>query len=173
MITGYNSVVNMLYTHSKQSLYMIDLFEKILLLKNSDIFNQINTDDLRYVADALDEEKYLSGDIVFEQDDRGDNMYVIVDGQVGISIDRDTDSYVAIMSAGECFGEMNLLDGLPRSASAIIISDATVLKLSQPKLRGLLVSYPELGLGMLKAMSLKLRSTTQMVKNNEKANNSK
>lgn len=146
---------------------MIDLFEKILLLKNSDIFNQINTDDLRYVADALDEEKYLSGDIVFEQNDRGDNMYVIVDGEVGISLNGNNGSYVTTMSAGECFGEMNLLDDLPRSASAIVVEDATVLKLSQPKFRGLLVSYPELGLGMLKAMSLKLRNTTHMIRDDK------
>jgi len=145
---------------------MIDLFEKILLLKNSDIFDQINTDDLRYIADALDEEKYLSGDIIFEQDDRGDNMYVLVDGEVGISIDGNYDYFMARITAGECFGEMNLLDDLPRSASAIVTRDATVLKLSQPKLRGLLVSYPELGLGMLKAMSLKLRKTTKLIKNN-------
>lgn len=141
-----------------------------MLLKNSDIFNQINTDDLRYVADALVEEKYLAGDIVFERDDRGDNMYVIIEGEVGISLNNNN-SYVTKMTAGECFGEMNLLDDLPRSASAIIIKDTTVLKLSQPKLRGLLVSYPELGLGMLKAMSLKLRNTTKMVRDNEQTGN--
>lgn len=165
MITGYNSVGDMPSIPSVTRSEMIDLFEKILLLKNSDIFDQINTDDLRYVADALVEEQYLSGDIVFEKDDRGDNMYVLVDGEVGISLDKGNDRFVATLSAGECFGEMNLLDDLPRSASAVVIKDTTVLKLSQPKLRGLLVSYPELGLGMLKAMSLKLRKTTQMISN--------
>ena len=148
---------------------MTDLFEKILLLKNSDIFDQVNTDDLRYVADALTEEAYLTGDIVFERNDLGDNMYVIISGEVGISLDH-TDSYVTTLGAGECFGEMNLLDDLPRSASAIVIQDTSVLKLSQAKLRGLLVSYPELGLGMLKAMSLKLRHTTTLVENNNKTN---
>lgn len=142
---------------------MIDLFEKILLLKNSDIFEQISTDDLRFVADALEERMYLMGDAVFEKDDRGDNMYVIVSGKIGISLDKNTDAYVATMSAGECFGEMNLLDDLPRSASAIVIEDATVLELSRPELRGLIMSYPELGLGMLKSISLKLRKTSEMI----------
>ena len=142
---------------------MIDLFEKILLLKNSDIFEQISTDDLRFVADALEERVYLIGDVVFEKDDRGDNMYVIVSGKIGISLDKNTDDYVATMSAGECFGEMNLLDDLPRSASAIVIEDATVLELSRPELRGLIMSYPELGLGMLKSISLKLRKTSEMI----------
>ena len=70
------------------------------------------------------------------------------------------------MSAGECFGEMNLLDDLPRSASAIVTQDSTVLKLSQPKLRGLIMSYPELGLGMLKSVSVKLRKTSKLIQNN-------
>ena len=47
--------------------------------------------------------------------------------------------------------------------SAIVIQSATVLKLSQPKLRGLIMSYPELGLGMLKSVSLKLRKTSLML----------
>lgn len=149
---------------------MINIFEKILLLKNSDIFYQVNADDLRHVADALVEENYLSGDIVFERGDRGDNMYVIIEGEIGILIEKNN-GYVTRMTAGETFGEMNLLDDLPRSASAIVIKDTSVLKLSQPKLRGLLVSYPELGLGMLKTMSLKLRSTTKMVMENDKADN--
>jgi len=144
---------------------MIDLFEKILLLKNSDIFEQISTDDLRFVADALDEQLYLKGDTVFEENDRGDNMYVIVSGEVGIALGKDKNNFIATMSAGECFGEMNLLDELPRSASAIVTQDATVLKLSQPKLRGLIMSYPELGLGMLKSVSLKLRKTSKMIQN--------
>ena len=146
---------------------MIDLFEKIILLKNSDIFHHIITDDLRYIADALIEEKYFSGDIVFEKNDRGDNMYVVVTGEVGIALNNNSDDYITTIIAGGCFGEMNLLDELPRSATAIVIEDATVLRLSQPKLRGLLVSYPELGLGMLKSMSLKLRKTSNMVNQHE------
>ena len=47
---------------------MIDLFDKILLLKNSDIFEEISTDDLRFVADALVEQHYLKGDIIFEKE---------------------------------------------------------------------------------------------------------
>ena len=140
---------------------MPDLFEKILLLKKSDIFQEINTDDLRLVADVLEEENFFKGDIIFEKDDQGDYMYVIVEGCVGVSLDKDVtaNNFVTMLGPGECFGEMNLLDELPRSASAVVVEDTGVLKLSKPRLRGLILSYPELGLGMLKALSLKLRKT--------------
>lgn len=142
---------------------MPDLFEKILLLKCSDIFDEINTEDLRYVADALEEEKYFKGDIIFEKNDRGEYMYLIIEGEVGIALEKNIDNFVATMLAGECFGEMNLLDDLPRSASAVVTQDVTLLKLSRARLRGLIMSYPELAMGMLKSLSLKLRETTKLV----------
>ncbi|MCK5003221.1 MAG: cyclic nucleotide-binding domain-containing protein [Gammaproteobacteria bacterium] len=146
---------------------MPELFEKILLLKRSDIFNEINTEDLRFVADALEEERFFEGDHIFEKNDRGEYMYLIIEGEVGIALEKNSDNFVAIMSVGECFGEMNLLDDLPRSASAVVLQDATLLKLSRARLRGLIMSYPELGLGMLKSLSLKLRETTKLISNNK------
>lgn len=144
---------------------MPDLFEKVLLLKDSGIFSEINTEDLSFVADALEEEQYFSGDRIFEKNDRGEYMYLVVDGEVGIALDKNSDDYMVRMSSGECFGEMNLLDDLPRSASAVVLKDAMLLKLSRARLRGLIMSYPELGLGMLKSLSLKLRETTRRVNN--------
>jgi CRP/FNR family cyclic AMP-dependent transcriptional regulator len=146
---------------------MPDLFEKVLLLKNSDIFNEINTEDLRFVADALEEEQYFAGDRIFEKNDRGEYMYLIAAGEVGIALEKNSHEFVVTMSAGECFGEMNLLDDLPRSASAVVIKDAALLKLSRGRLRGLIMSYPELGMGMLKSLSLRLRETTRRVTGNK------
>lgn len=144
---------------------MPDLFEKIILLKKSDIFNEINTDDLRFVADALEEAEYFKGDRIFEKNDMGDCMYVVLSGVIGISLDKDSgdDEFIAMVREGECFGEMNLIDDLPRSASAVVVEDAKVLMLSKFRLRGLMMSYPDLGMGMLKALSLKLRRTTQLI----------
>jgi CRP-like cAMP-binding protein len=144
---------------------MPDLFEKIILLKKSDIFNEINTDDLRFVADALEEAEYFKGDQIFEKNDMGDCMYVVLNGVIGISLDANSenDEFITMVREGECFGEMSLVDDLPRSASAVVVEDAKVLMLSKFRLRGLMMSYPDLGMGMLKALSLKLRRATQLI----------
>jgi len=142
---------------------MPDLFEKVLLLKKSDIFKEISTDDLRFVADALEEEQYFENDRVFEINDRGEYMYFIISGKVGVALDKSSNDFMVTISAGECFGEMNLLDDLPRSASVIVMQDTMVLKLSRARLHGLIMSYPELSLGMLKALSLRLRETTKRI----------
>jgi len=140
---------------------MIDLFQRIDFLQNSDIFRTVNTDDLRLVADLLEEERLYKGDHVFEMHDMGDYMYVVTEGLVGISLDVSKDEYVVTRKPGECFGEMNLIDDLPRSATAVVLEDALLLRLNKQKLRGLILSYPELALGMLKTLSLNLRNTTK------------
>ncbi len=140
---------------------MIDLFQRIDFLKNSDVFRTVKTDDLRLVADMLEEEQFYKGDHIFEIHDQGDYMYIVVEGKVGISLDTSRQDYVVTRTSGDCFGEMNLIDELPRSATAIVLEDTQVLKLDKQKLRGLILSYPELGLGMLKTLSLNLRETTR------------
>lgn len=135
---------------------MPDLFQRILLLKNSSAFSQVQTEDLKAVAQSLIEENYFSGERVFEIDEYGDNMYILESGRVGISLDRGA-SYITELSKGDCFGEMNLLDELPRSAGAYVLEDSVILSLDKSKLDGLIISYPELSLGILKGLSLRLR----------------
>jgi len=140
---------------------MSDLFERILLLKNSSAFSQVNTEDLKVVALSLVEEKYFSGERVFDINEYGDCMYILQKGRVGISLGNETNgsngSYVAELGEGDCFGEMNLLDDLPRSASAHVLEDSIILSLEKSRLSGLIKNYPELSLGMLKGLSLRLR----------------
>ncbi len=138
---------------------MPDLFDRLLLLKQSPIFSMVATDDLRHVAQALEEQTFFAGDHIFEIDEQGDHLYLLVSGKVGITLDADTDSsnYISTLGPGDCFGEMNLLDDLPRSATAHALEDTSVLALEKTRLRGLLQSYPEISIGMLRSLSMRVR----------------
>ena len=138
---------------------MADLFDRILFLKESSIFSKVATDDLRYVAQALEDDVFFAGERVFDINDQGDHLYVITVGKIGISIDPDPakKEFVAYLGPGEAFGEMNLVDDLPRSATAHVIEDTRVLSLEKSRLNGLLLSYPEIGVGIMRALSLKIR----------------
>ncbi|MGD9391023.1 MAG: cyclic nucleotide-binding domain-containing protein [Thioalkalispiraceae bacterium] len=144
---------------------MNDIFDRILILKNSSIFSQANTEDLLVVAQALDEELYFKNDRIFEIDERGDKMFMIQSGKVGISTRNNgaSNDYIAVLSEGECFGEMNLLDDLPRSATAHVLEDTNILALKKEKLRGLIIKYPELSLGIMRSLSIRLRNTTNLL----------
>lgn len=138
---------------------MPDIFDRILLLKQSPVFSRVATDDLRHVAQALEEKQFFAGDCVFQIRDQGDHLYILISGNVGISIgpDDSRDHLIATLGPGDCFGEMNLLDDQPRSATAHVLVDSAVLALDKSRLRGLILSYPELSIGMLRSLSLRLR----------------
>ena len=146
---------------------MSNLFGHILLLKKTPVFSEVNTADLRFVVQALEEEWYFTGERVFDIHDQGEHMYFILEGKVGISIDPDPrrQIYVATLGPGDAFGEMNLLNSLPRSATAHVLENSRLLALEKNRLRGLILSYPELGLGMLTAFSQRLRDAEQQLHN--------
>lgn len=140
---------------------MTDLYERVLLLKNSNIFSEIKTEDLRYIAQALEDELYKKGDQVFGMGERGDRMYFIQSGKVAISDNKNYENNSMVeLDVGNVFGEMNLLDELPRSASAYILEDAHILSLEKERLHQLIINYPEMSFGILKSLSLRLRDTT-------------
>jgi CRP-like cAMP-binding protein len=92
----------------------------------------------------------------------GMELFIITSGHIGISVDPDPNRQVFIneLRAGVCLGEMSLIDNEPRSATAHVLEDTEALALEKEKLHGLLMTYPELGIGMLRALSLRLRSLT-------------
>lgn len=135
------------------------LFERILLLKRVPFFEMLRTEQLSQVALLLNQVGWVAGEIVFVKGDLGEEMYIVSTGRIGISLHDDwsTQDFVAELSAGEYFGEMGILDDLPRSATAHVVADTEAFVLSRDKLHGLLLSYPELGIGMLRAMSRRVR----------------
>lgn len=142
---------------------MSDIFDRILMLKDTSFFSAVNTDDLRVVAQEVEEEAYLSGDRVFDIHDPSDRVYIIRSGKVGISIDEDPSKkeFIATLGERECFGEMGVLDDEPRSATVHVVEDAVLLVLEKSKLRGLLATYPELGLGILRSLTQRLREANR------------
>lgn len=133
------------------------------MLKDAPFFAAVNTDDLRVVAQEIEEEVYLSGDRVFDIHDPSDRVFIIQNGKIGISLSEDPrqKDFIARLGERECFGEMGVLDDEPRSASAHVIEDAILLVLEKTKLRGLIATYPELSIGIMRSLSMRLREANQ------------
>ena len=94
--------------------------QRILFLKNVPLFSTMPPDTLAWVAEAADEVNYLAGQTIFEKGSRGESMYVIADGSVCIHDEAET---IAELPQGAFFGELSILDGETRSASASAKSD--------------------------------------------------
>lgn len=141
---------------------MADFFDRIVILKSTSIFSEVSTDDLRVVVEEMQEDAYFPGERVFEINDPSDRMYIVLTGKIGISIHRDpkVKDFVSEVGPGECFGEMGPIDGSPRSGTAHVLEDSLLLYLDKLKLHGLIASYPELALGLLRGMSMRVRQTS-------------
>ena len=136
-----------------------EIFDRILMLKKSPVFSAVTTENLYVVAQELVETHYMPGERVFDINEQGDHMYIIQSGKIGISIDASPEvkKYVAILGQGECVGEMGMLDDLPRSATAHVIEESVLLTLEKSRLKALITHYPDLALGILRGLSLRLR----------------
>lgn len=145
-------------------------FERVLLLTRVPLFAYLRTDQLNRLAPLLEPVAWPQGARVFDLGDIGMEMYIITAGHIGVSVDPDPSRHAFIneLKAGDILGEMALIDNEPRSATAHVLADTQALALDKEKLRGLLMSYPELGIGMLRALSQRLRSMSPILARNEK-----
>jgi len=104
-------------------------------LKQIAVLQALDDDALARVAAASEKKEYADGQTVFAEGDPGDSMYFIVKGC--IRIEKRTQAIgaahkvLAVLEAGDYFGEMALLDQKARSASAVAAGDATILRLSK------------------------------------------
>lgn len=140
-----------------------DYFDRLLLLKQSPLFREVPTDDLRVVMEDLVDEAAFAGERLFEAGDPADRMFFVLEGEVAILLPGESESLVQRCGPGECFGEMGLLDDQPRSAAAQALTDVRLLYLAKEKLRGLILGHPHLALGLLRGLSLRLREANQWI----------
>lgn len=138
----------------------MELFDRILLLKQSIVFSATRTDDLLVLAGMLQTEEFVAGETVFDAGDLSEHMYLVENGVVGIYLPQADDQEMEVnrIVGGDCFGEMGLLDGLPRSATARMIEGGSLLSIDRTRLHGLIANHPDLALAMLKSLSLKVRN---------------
>ena len=111
--------------------------------------------DIVTLATFSREKRFPEGSFVFREGDTGDDMYVVLEGRAIIStyIPGGGDEALAILSRGEFFGEMALIDGQPRSADARAHEGPlTVLALSQQTVREVLALDPDAALEFLQLL---------------------
>ena len=116
------------------------------VLGNIDFFKPLTSEEMTSLTKRLRHDLYPRGDVLFRQGDTGDRFYVVKSGRVEVSVARDSGEvlFSTILDKGAFFGEMSLLTGEPRSATAKIVSDAELLSLGKNDLRDLISSHSNL-----------------------------
>lgn len=130
------------------------LIEKILLLKNSDIFKRCSEVDLIDIASICIENHIDTGITLFNKGEIGNCMYFIYSGQVTI---HDGEHQIALLAENEIFGELSLLDSDRRSASATTVSDCILLKIEQEPFYDVIATSTEILKGIMRTLCKRLR----------------
>ena len=135
------------------------LVEKVLFLRHIPLFSSMSVADLGRVAEIAEEVVYPADAKIFSEGDYGDSLFLIVDGVVQIA---HADEQLALLSAKDYFGEMSILDGEPRSATAIAAVDCLLLKIQQEDFHQILSAHFDASLAVIKTMSRNLRTHVAM-----------
>lgn len=135
------------------------------LLRRVPLFRAVNGAGLRALADAARLAVYPDGAAVVEQGQVAEagmdesSLYIIVDGSARVVYERaGREEVLAILRAGDFFGEMTLLDGKPRSATVVAAEDTQCLILARWDLLRAIRRDPDIAIELLTVMSERLRA---------------
>lgn len=104
------------------------------------------------------------GTVLFEEGQPGDYMYVVQRGEVEIRRQvGETERVLAVLPPGEFFGEMAILNGRPRSATAVVKTDARLLVIEGKTFEAMLRAKPEIALRIIRALATRLEGANQQI----------
>jgi CRP-like cAMP-binding protein len=108
--------------------------------------------------------RFPKGTVLFHEGDEGEEMYFIRSGKVAIKKRvPHGESTLAVLEKGDFFGEMALLERIPRTAGAEMVEDGDLIVIDSEVLGDMLKSNPEVAVRMLRKYSLRLRETTKQI----------
>jgi CRP/FNR family transcriptional regulator, cyclic AMP receptor protein len=140
--------------------------ERAEMLENTSLSMEFSWTELLELSEYMGTKKYRRGSTVFEEGDRDVFMCVVVKGGVNIlkKDERREIKRVAQIGLGKVIGEMSMIDGNPRSATAVAAVDSILVTLNKESMNRLFKEKPAIGLKFLKkiafSMSQRLRQTT-------------
>jgi signal transduction histidine kinase len=133
------------------------------------LFANLTEEDLQRLYEMAREITVPAGQRVITEGERGDSVFVIIDGELEVSKRQGgRDVVLAVRGPGEFLGEMSLLEQAPRSASVRTLRESQLLVVSYAAFQTLLTCSPSAPLSMLKTVMERLRSTETSLIQNEK-----
>lgn len=141
---------------------MTMLIDRVLFLKETQVFLEIDPSVLLDVAERMREEVFVAGSQVVVEGAPSDGIRFIVEGTVEVRRRQgDRSTVVATLGAHDAIGELSTLNATPATADCVACSDGRCLVLPAEVLLDLLTQHHRLALGLLRTLSERLIATTQ------------
>ncbi len=125
--------------------------EKVLFLKQVPLFREIPAEDVAALLPIADEVSFQAGDVVIREGDRGDALYLIVEGTIGISANGLPTG--KRLGSRDVIGELSILTGDPRTATCTAESEVLALRIHRDPFWHLMRERPEVPIGLVKILT--------------------
>jgi CRP-like cAMP-binding protein len=135
------------------------------LQKNYSFFSEMEEEEVRGFLSSCKQKTYIGGQRIFNQGEPASHFYMLVSGEVSIVVrSHESDTEVARLDPGEIFGEMALLENIPRTASAVTVEESVLFSIPTKMLasRAPLLAYKVLR-NITQQLSAKLRGANEQL----------
>ncbi len=147
----------------------ISLVDKIIHLKGIEIFEGLSVNELAAVASVTEETFYPAGQVVIKEGEKGDTLYMIIEGEVSVwkRGEKEKDIRLDTIGAGDYFGEMALFEDQERSATIRTEKESRFLVLKKQDFTEIVREYPEIALHICKVLGRRIRKLHETLKSCE------
>ena len=145
-----------------ETLQTLSLMERILFLRRVPLFADLPPSDLKRVASIANESLFQDGETIVEQGESGEEMFIIVSGEVGVILQDEGGEQIEVVrrQEGEYVGEMSILSDEPRMATLKAIGEVRTLCIGQKAFQEILRERPETSLAVMRVLCVRLREQT-------------
>ena len=135
------------------------------ILKQIDLFSELDDSEAERLLPLLREKRVSKDTIIFHQEDEGGGLFLILEGEIKISrIVRDgREVIIAVLQKGNFFGEMSLLDGQPRAATATAASSSRMLVMDRETFLHQVLPRSDHATTMLRELSKRIRAADKKI----------
>ncbi len=137
------------------------------ILKKNDVFSALSDEELAEIATSFTEHDFKKDGTIFIEGDPSDWFYMVAEGRVKVvkhSL-KGKDVILEIISSGDVFGGVAVLDKRPFPASAEAMEHAKVIRISRKDLFAVMEAHPSLSLSIISYFSDRLRNAHETLKN--------
>jgi uncharacterized membrane protein len=139
---------------------------EIEMLGEVPLFALLDLKERKTLAKLLNTRHFGKGDTVFSYGDAGDTLYLVRQGRVEVFVESTEGGKILLAQnqAGDLFGEISLLDGGARTATAVCVEETDVLTLDREHLLKFITEHPHAALDLLTVMGRRLRATDELLR---------
>ena len=138
----------------------------VAMLAGVPVFSLLDHEERETLAEIMDCESFAKGKVIFDVGDVGDCLYILRSGHVHIYVENTTGEKIVLgeFEPGEVFGEISLLDGGPRTATAIAEEASELFVLTREDLQELITKHPHAAIDLLTMVGRRLRATDELLR---------